>query len=50
MLPILNDELRQKNVLSWSDLDVGLWLQHLSYPQHLHMFKGGCYALWGCAI
>ena len=40
MLPALNDELRHKNVLSWTDADVGLWLQQLGYPHHLHMFKG----------
>lgn len=40
MLPLLQDDLRQTNVLSWSESDVSLWLQHLNYSQHLHMFKG----------
>ncbi|TIB93911.1 hypothetical protein E3Q18_00798 [Wallemia mellicola] len=39
MLPLLQDDLRQTNVLSWSESDVSLWLQHLNYSQHLHMFK-----------
>ncbi|TIA74606.1 hypothetical protein E3P91_00844 [Wallemia ichthyophaga] len=37
--PNLNEDLRNKNILNWSDFDVGCWLQQLNYPQHLHMFK-----------